>query len=321
MHSILGKISETGIIPVIAIDQVDHAVPLAKALILGGLPIAEVTFRTKAAEEAIRRIASEEPNIVIGAGTVLTCEQVDRAISAGAQFIVSPGFNPEVVDYALSQRILVIPGTATPSEMEKAISHGLSTVKFFPAEQSGGVAYLKAISAPYPGLTFIPTGGINADNLSEYISFEKVLACGGSWMVKKSLIESGNFEAITLLAKQAVNRMFDFQFAHIGINADNDQDAIQMAQFFSTVFGFDYTVGSSSIFSSSRTFELMKQPGRGANGHLAIHTNSISRATAYIKRMGFDVDEQSAVTKNGKTIAIYLKGEFLGFSIHLLQKS
>lgn len=202
--NIISEIGKIGIVPVIAINDVEKAVPLARALLDGGIPCAEVTFRTAEGEESIRRMSKEVPEVLVGAGTVLTCEQVDRAIEAGAKFIVSPGYNPKVVDYCLKKGITIAPGCATPSDMEKAIEAGLEVVKFFPAEQAGGLPYIKAVSAPYTMLKFMPTGGISAKNLSDYLSFDKVLACGGSWMVKSDLIDSGNFEEIKRLCQDAV---------------------------------------------------------------------------------------------------------------------
>jgi 2-dehydro-3-deoxyphosphogluconate aldolase/(4S)-4-hydroxy-2-oxoglutarate aldolase len=202
--NILEQIGAIGVVPVIAISDAEKAVPLAKALKEGGIPCAEVTFRTKEGEECIRRIAKELPDILVGAGTVLTKEQVDRAIDAGAKFIVSPGFNPNVVGYCVDKGIPVVPGCSTPSDMEAAMEFGLDAVKFFPAEQAGGLAYIKACAAPYTKLRFMPTGGISAQNLGKYMEFNKVLACGGSWMVAKELIDAGKFPEITRLCKQAV---------------------------------------------------------------------------------------------------------------------
>ena len=208
MNPILEQISNIGIVPVIAIDDAKKAVPLAKALVAGGLPVAEVTFRTAAAEEAMRSITREVPEMLVGAGTVLNREQVDRALDAGAKFIVSPGFNPDTVRYVLSKGALMVPGTATPGEMEQAMSLGLDVVKFFPAEQNGGVAKLKAIAGPYKTLKWMPTGGVNAKNLMDYLSFDQIVACGGTWMVKKDLIAAENWDEITRMTREAVRTMW-----------------------------------------------------------------------------------------------------------------
>ncbi|MBQ7795192.1 MAG: bifunctional 4-hydroxy-2-oxoglutarate aldolase/2-dehydro-3-deoxy-phosphogluconate aldolase [Lachnospiraceae bacterium] len=204
MHEVLQKIQEIGIVPVVVLDDAKDAAPLAKALIDGGLPCAEVTFRTEAAEESIRIMAEQFPDMLVGAGTVLTTEQVDRAVAAGAKFIVSPGLNPKVVKYCVEKGILITPGTCTPSEVEQAIEHGLEVVKFFPAEQAGGLAMIKAMAAPYTKMMFMPTGGISPSNVRDYLGFKKIIACGGSWMVKGDLVKAGDFAKITELSKEAV---------------------------------------------------------------------------------------------------------------------
>jgi len=203
MNEIFEKIQQIGILPVIALDDVAQAVPLAKALAAGGIPAAEVTFRTAAGEDAIRRIAQECPEILVGAGTVLTTEQVNRAVKAGARFIVSPGTNMKVVYHCQEAGIQPIPGVVTPTEIETAMELGLDVLKFFPAEPSGGLTMIKALAAPYTKVKFIPTGGISAANVGEYLRYPKVLACGGSWMVKKELVNAGRFDEIRTLAAEA----------------------------------------------------------------------------------------------------------------------
>ena len=204
MNPVLEQIQKTGIIPVVVLDDAKDAEPLAKALCEGGLPCAEVTFRTACAEECIRIMATEYPEMLLGAGTVLTIDQVDRAVAAGAKFIVSPGFDPEIVDYCLSKDILVLPGCITPSEVAQAVKRGLEVIKFFPAEQFGGISTLKALAAPYTNTKFMPTGGISAANLKDYLSFKKIVACGGSWMVKGDLVDAGEFDKIKELTAEAV---------------------------------------------------------------------------------------------------------------------
>ena len=204
MSTVAEKIAGFGVVPVVVLEDVKDAAPLAKALVEGGLPCAEVTFRTAAAEESIRVMTTEYPDMFVGAGTVLTIEQVDRAVAAGAKFIVSPGFDPEIVDYCLEKEIPVFPGCITPSEVAQAVKRGLKVVKFFPAEQFGGVATIKAMAAPYVGLKFMPTGGVNAKNLESYLGCDKIIACGGSWMVKGDLVKAGKFDEIKDLTAEAV---------------------------------------------------------------------------------------------------------------------
>ena len=204
MNEVLEKIQKIGIVPVVVLDDAKDAAPLAKALCEGGLPCAEVTFRTAAAEEAIRIMAKEFPEMLVGAGTVLTTEQVDRAVNAGAKFIVSPGLNPKVVKYCVDKGIPVTPGCSNPSDVEVAIELGLEVVKFFPAEAAGGLNMIKSMAAPYTKMKFMPTGGINPQNVREYLAYDRIAACGGSWMVKNTMIENNEFDRIEELVKEAV---------------------------------------------------------------------------------------------------------------------
>ena len=203
MKSIEEIFAELKVVPVVVLDDAKDAEPLAKALVEGGLPCAEVTFRTEAAAESIRIMTEVYPDMLVGAGTVLTTEQVDKAVESGAKFIVSPGFDPEIVDYCIGKNIPVFPGCISPSEVAQAVKRGLKVVKFFPAEQSGGLAMIKAMAAPYHMLKFMPTGGINTKNLKEYLACDKILCCGGSWMVKGDMIKAGEFEKIKKLTQEA----------------------------------------------------------------------------------------------------------------------
>lgn len=198
------KISQFGLVPVVVLEDEKDALPLAKALVEGGLPVAEVTFRTAAAEASIKKMCEVYPDMVVGAGTVLSVEQVEKAVAAGAKFIVSPGYDEEIVNYCLEKDIPIYPGTVTPSDLSKAVKKGLSVVKFFPAEQYGGVNTIKALAAPFTTVKFMPTGGVNAKNLKDYLSCNKIVACGGSWMVKGDLIKAQEFEKIKELTREAV---------------------------------------------------------------------------------------------------------------------
>ena len=204
MNEVLKKIQEIGIVPVVVLNDAKDAAPLAKALCDGGLPCAEVTFRTDAAEESIRIMTEQFPQMLVGAGTVLTTEQVDCAVAAGAKFIVSPGLNPRIVKYCVEKGILITPGCSNPSDIEVALENGLEVVKFFPAEPAGGLNMIKAMAAPYVGVKFMPTGGINPTNVRDYLAYDRILACGGSWMVKGSLVDAGEFDKIEELTREAV---------------------------------------------------------------------------------------------------------------------
>lgn len=203
MKSIEELFAELKVVPVVVLDDAKDAEPLAKALVEGGLPCAEVTFRTEEAAESIRIMTEVYPDMLVGAGTVLTTEQVDKAVESGAKFIVSPGFDSEIVDYCIEKNIPVFPGCISPSEVAQAVKRGLKVVKFFPAEQSGGLAMIKAMAAPYNMLKFMPTGGINTKNLKDYLACDKILCCGGSWMVKGDMIKAGEFEKIKKLTREA----------------------------------------------------------------------------------------------------------------------
>ena len=204
MHVVMERIQKLKIVPVVKLDDAEQAIPLAGALWKGGLPAAEITFRTDSAAEAIERIHSKMPDILLGAGTVLNVDDARRAVKAGAQFLVSPGFSRRVVEFAKERGIPVFPGVCTPTEVMEALDYQLEVVKFFPAGQFGGLDTIKALSAPFVGIRFMPTGGSHAGNLAEYLKFDKVIACGGSWMVKDSLIKEGRFDEIAELAAEAV---------------------------------------------------------------------------------------------------------------------
>ena len=315
----LEKLSLAGLVPVIAINDAEDAVPLCKALSDGGLPVAEITFRTAAAEEAIRRVHQELPNVLLCAGTVLTCEQVDRAVNAGAAAIVSPGLNPEVVKYCISKNIPVCPGTANPSDIEAALSLGLNAVKFFPAETLGGLKLIKAMAAPYTTVKFMPTGGINEKNMLDYLAFDKILCCGGSWMCPKDAIAAKDWDRITAATRSAVDKMLGFELRHVGINTENAEESMNVTKKIAALMGWPVKEGNSSNFAGVG-FEVMKKMGRGKNGHIAIGTNSVPRAKWHLEQRGFKFIEESAVVKNGKLIAIYLEDEIGGFAFHLVQK-
>lgn len=320
MNAILEQIQKLGIVPVVVLNDVSEAEPVARALCEGGLPVAEVTFRTDAAEDSIKVISEKFPDMLVGAGTVLTTEQVDRAVNAGAKFIVSPGFNPTVVKYCIDKNIPVCPGCNNPSVMESALEMGLDVVKFFPAEQSGGIKAIKAMAAPYVNLKFLPTGGINAKNLNDYLSFNKVIACGGSWMVASDLVKNKEFDKIKELTKEAVMTVHGFELKHVGINCANQAEAEGVADVFDKLFGFTKKVGSASVFAGT-LIEAMMPPAQGTKGHIAIGCNNVGRAFAYLEAMGVEFNMSTAkYDSNNNLTLVYLSQDVLGFGIHLVQK-
>ena len=320
MNDILTKIGKIGIVPVVALDRAEDALPLGKALMIGGIPCAEITFRTAAAKDAISIMTSNFPDMLIGAGTVLTCVQVDEAVAAGAKFIVSPGLNPEVVRYCMDKGIPVTPGVATPSEVEQAIGLGLDVVKFFPAEAAGGLPMIKAMSAPYTGMKFMPTGGINKENLASYLAFNKVLACGGTFMVDKKLIAAGRFDEVSRLSREAVNIMLGFSLAHVGVNTSDEKSAKEGASRFDRMFGFTEKEEPTSFFGGSFV-EFMKTPFLGKNGHIAIGTTNVERAVYHLTLRGAIFDDDTAkYDAAGRLKSIYLKDEIEGFAVHLVNR-
>lgn len=315
----LDHLEAVGIVPVVVLEHVDQAIPTAEALSHGGIDVMEITFRTAAAADCIKAVSENCPGMLVGAGTVITLEQCKRAVECGAKFIVSPGFDPEVVKWCIDHNVLVIPGCVTPSEIMAAIKLGLKVVKFFPAGVYGGLAALKALSGPFGGIKFIPTGGVNTKNIGEFIAEPFIHAVGGSWICPKADIIAGNFEKITKLCIEARTAAMGFEVAHIGINCENAEESLAVCQKLNDAFGLPVKEGSSSNFASSGV-EVMKSLYLGKNGHIAIRTNAIRVAIAELEKRGFVCDMETAKYKGEKMIAVYLKDEFGGFAVHLLQK-
>lgn len=316
----LEQLENTGIVPVIKLENTDDAVNLAKALHDGGIHCAEVTFRAEGADKVISQMVKAYPDMLVGAGTVLTVEQCDRAIEAGAKFCVAPGLNPAVVKHCLDKGIPFAPGVANGSQIEQAMELGLDFVKFFPAEQAGGLPYIKAVSAPYSSMKFMPTGGINENNLNNYLAFKKIVCCGGSWIVPDNFVRAGNWGGITALCHVAVRKMLGFTIAHIGINCENEDEALDVTSSFDKMFGWEQKVGNSSVFSDS-FIECMKTPYKGTKGHIAVATNSVTRAVYHLSNMGIEADMDTAkYNADGKLSVVYLKREFGGFAVHLVEK-
>lgn len=318
MNDLMNKLELLGIVLVAVLDDAKDAKPLANAVKAGGIPCLEITLRTAAALDSIRE-ASEVEGVLVGAGSVVTVDQCQAAVEAGAKFIVSPGFVPKVVAYCLERNIPVLPGCVTPTEIAQAIEMGLDTVKFFPANVYGGLSAMKALAGPFPNIRFIPTGGINAANLGEYIAAPFIRAVGGSWICAKADVAAGNFEKITALCKEARKAMLGYELAHIGINTADKAGCDEVCDGFVKAFDLPVKVGNSSNFVTP-AIEVMNSPYLGTNGHIAIRTNSLARAVADLESRGLVVDQNTAKFKNGKCVAVYLRDEVGGFALHLLQK-
>ncbi len=318
--ALVNELENVGIVPVIKLDNVEDAEKLAKALRDGGINCAEVTFRAKGADEVIRRMTKAYPDMLVGAGTVLTCEQADAAIKSGAKFCVAPGLNPKVVKHCLDKGVPFAPGLSSASEIEQALELGLDFAKFFPAEQAGGLSYIKAVCGPYTTMRFMPTGGITADNLNGYLAYKKIVCCGGSWIVPPALLNAGDWAGVTKLCREAIDKMLGFEMVHVGLNCANPEEAESVAGEFETAFGFTKKVGNSSVFASTY-MEMMKKPFKGAHGHIAIAANSVKRAVYQLRLRGFEADEGSfKYNAEGILNVAYLKHEFGGFAVHLVLK-
>lgn len=318
LNALVDSLENVGIVPVIKLDKVENAEKLAAALRAGGINCAEVTFRAKGADEVIARMVKAYPDMLVGAGTVLTCEQADAAYKAGAKFCVAPGLNPKVVKHCLDNGIPFAPGLSSASEIEQALELGLDFAKFFPAEQAGGLPYIKSVCGPYTTMRFMPTGGVTADNLNTYLAYNKIVCCGGSWIVPAKLLDAEDWAGITKLCREAIDKMLGFEMVHVGVNCANPEEAEAVADKYEAAFGFTKKVGNSSVFASTY-IECMKSPFKGDMGHVAIATNSVKRAVYQLKQRGFEADESSyKFDKNGTLTVAYLKDQFGGFAVHLV---
>ena len=319
LDNLVEELGNVGIVPVIKLDKVENAKQLAKALRDGGINCAEVTFRAKGADQVIKAMTEAYPDMLVGAGTVLTCEQADAAYKAGAKFCVAPGLNPKVVKHCLDKGIPFAPGLSSASEIEQALELGLDFAKFFPAEQAGGLPYIKSVCGPYATMRFMPTGGVTADNLNTYLAYNKIVCCGGSWIVPSKLLEEEDWAGITALCREAIDKMLGFEMVHVGINCKNPEEAESVADKFDNAFGFTKKVGNSSVFASTYV-ECMKAPFKGDMGHIAVSTNSVKRAVYQLKMRGYECDETSfKYDKAGNMTVAYLKDQFGGFAVHLVQ--
>jgi 2-dehydro-3-deoxyphosphogluconate aldolase / (4S)-4-hydroxy-2-oxoglutarate aldolase len=319
MKDVLKRLGDIGLIPVVVIDDSELAVPAAKALIDGGLNAMEVTMRTEEGIKSIKNVKKAFPDMLVGAGTVLSVEKAEESVKAGAEFIVSPGLDPEIVEWCQENDITVTPGVVTPTEISQALKYNITVLKFFPGGVFGGIKACEALYAPYRMVKFMPTGGVSLKNLADFADKPYIHSVGGSWLCSASDINNKNFDKITGIVKESINVLLGFELAHIGINADNRDKSMAVAAMFSDVFGFNIKEGNSSFFSGSG-IEVNKSKGPGAMGHLAIRTNSISRAAYYLELKGYEIDWDMKKGTDEKPVAVYLKEEIGGFAVHLLQK-
>lgn len=319
-QSVLQQISEFGIVPLVTLDDPNDAVPLAKALVAGGIPVAEVTFRTAAGAESIKRMAQEVPEILVGAGTVHTIDQAKQTLDNGGKFIITPGFNREVVEWCCKNNIEVCPGTVVPSDIEEAMNFGLKTVKFFPAEAYGGINTLKALAGPFADMKFVPTGGVGLNNLNDYLALPNVAAVGGSFIPPSKLVKAKDWDGITALAQSIMRQVFDFTVGHVGINANTEENAKSVVAGIEALFD-TVTKDAGISFFTGNIAEVMKKPFVGTHGHICIDTCDLTRALAMLKRKGVKFNEDLMMyNAQGKLMTAYLQDEIGGFAFHVRQR-
>lgn len=313
-------VRDHGVIPVLGLKNPDTAEALAAALIQGGLPLIEVTLRSEGALECLRRIKKAYPEMAVGAGTVLSVEQLNAAAQAGADYVVAPGFNKKVVARAQELGLPIVAGCVTPTEIEAGLEMGLTTFKYFPCEALGGMEAIKQLCGPYRNIQFIPTGGINFGNMGDYLKSEHIAAVGGSCMAPAAMVEAEDWEGITALCRKAVKISLGFELAHVGINGESEQEGLDTANWFADRFGFGVKLGNSSNFADTAV-ECCKKEFPGQHGHIGFSTLSPERAVAWFEAKGIPLREETRkVDAAGRLISIYLKEEIGGFAVHIMKK-
>ena len=319
------KVFDIGLVPLIVVDDANDAVPLAKALAAGDIPVAEVTFRTAAGGEAIKRIAKEVPEVLVGAGTVHDVEHAKEAVDKGAKFIVTPGFNAKVVKWCVDNNVDVLPGTVAPSDIEQALDFGLEACKFFPAEAYGGIKTLKALAGPYAGIKFMPTGGVSFDNMNDYLALKNVGAIGGSFMTPSKLVKAKDWDGIAKVCHSVVNKALGFNLAHVGINTKDAAESSGVADTLCRLFQREKFEKPGAFFAgeaAGEIAEVVKGTFLGDKGHICIDTIDMPRALAYLKRKGVEFNEDTwAKDDKGNIVNVYLKDFIGGFAVHVRAKA
>lgn len=314
-NEIVRQLDLAGITPLIKIDDPKDALPLMGALTAANINVVEITFRTSAAKDVLKLICNKCKSMLVGAGTIISVEQVNEAVRAGAKYIVTPSFNPKVVDRCIELGVPVFPGCSNPTDIEQAFERGLRVVKFFPAELLGGVDMLKALSGPYPFMKFIPTGGIRAENLNTYLGFNKVLCCGGTYIVDENLLKQKQFQEITRLARESVNKMLDIRLDHVAINTDYKTGTELLKNFFK-LSGEVYRPTEDKVCG----IEVVRENHNGNIGHIAFSSPNLERCVYYLAQRGFSVDTSTIVKENGRISKLHLAGDNAGFTIQLIKK-
>lgn len=320
MSDIFERIGEYGIVPLVTLDDPNDAVPLARALVEGGIPIAEVTFRTAAGGESIKRMAKEVPEIIVGSGTVHTVDQAKETVDNGGKFVITPGFNAKVVEWCVNNNVPVCPGTVVPSDIEEAMNYGLKVVKFFPAEAYGGINTIKNLAAPFSGIKFVPTGGVGLHNLRDYLDLPNVAAVGGSFVPPAKMVKEKDWEGIVKTCNEINNKVFDFTVGHVGINANTADNATKVTDRIAELFESDKRETPIAFFSGNLV-EVMKVPFVGTHGHICVDTCDLKRAMAMLERKGVEFDEENRFfDAKGNLVTAYMKEEIGGFAFHIRQR-
>ncbi|MGN1041931.1 MAG: bifunctional 4-hydroxy-2-oxoglutarate aldolase/2-dehydro-3-deoxy-phosphogluconate aldolase [Christensenellales bacterium] len=314
-NKVIKRLDLAGIVPLIKISDVNDALPLMGVLNGVGIDVVEITFRTSAAKDVLKLISSKCKSMLVGAGTVISIDQVNEAVSAGAKYIVTPSFNPKVVDRCIELGIPVFPGCSNPSDIEQAYERGLRVVKFFPAELLGGVDMLKALSGPYPFMKFIPTGGINAENLNKYLSFGQVLCCGGTYIAEEEMLKQRRFGDIAINARESINKMLDIRLDHVAINTDKNTGT-ELLKTFSQLSGEVYDPQKNTVSG----IEVVKDSLDGNLGHIAFSSPNLERCVHYLSKRGFSVNVDTIMKDGGKITKLRLAGDNAGFTIQLIKK-
>lgn len=312
------RLEGLGVLPVISITDGAWAEPLAQALLAGGVDALEIVFRSEGAAQCLARLKKSHPEMMIGAGTILNVSQAEQALAAGADFLVSPGYDQKLVDFCIQKEAVLLPGCTSATEIQAAWNSGLRVVKFFPAGLSGGVAAIEAFSGPFAGMRFLPTGGITLDNLGTYLQSGRVIACGGSFMAPRALLERGAYDEISELCRRAVRTALGFELAHVGLNLPDAAQADACARRLAALFSMPVDERTASVFAGAAV-ECMKPPFYGEKGHIAFRTSSMKRAMAWLGKMGVELREESRkFDAKGNVTCVYLKEEVAGFAVHIV---
>lgn len=312
-------ICRTGILPVLNVRDPALAEPLAQTLLQAGIQAIELLLRNENALSILSAMKKNHPEMAVGAGTVLTLEQAQQAVAAGADFLVCPGYVSHIVDWCIGHNVPIVPGCTTAAEIQTAYAAGLRTVKFFPSELLGGVAILRQYASVFSGMKFIPTNGITMENIGSYLAEPSVAACGGSFMAPAKVLNAGDFSQVRALCARAISISLNLSVAHIGINAADEADALETAKALCALLQLPCIPKDRSIFAGD-VVEVMKQPGRGSRGHIGLRTSNVDRAVAFLHAKGVDFAQETAgYGPDGSLQYIYLEKEIAGFAIHLVK--